>query len=95
MKEIENLSLGDVLNFNKMITPLIIKILFWIGIGISVLVGLITLISGLTATIGGGFQVILGLIILIIGPLTARVYCELLIVIFKIHESLIDMNKKL
>jgi len=42
----------------------------------------------------GGFFVIQGLLTMIIGPLIVRVYCELLIIFFKINDSLNDLNKK-
>lgn len=73
-------------SFDNMITPTIIKILFWIGVGASLLTGLIIMFAG-------GFAVILGLIWLVLGPVLVRVYCELLIVIFKIHESLVAIRR--
>lgn len=86
--------MNDFLNFNKMLTPVIIKVVFWIGIGFSVLVGLMTIISGLSYY-GSGFEVLFGLIIIVVGPLIVRIYCELLIIAFKMHESLQEINNKL
>ncbi|WP_087974246.1 DUF4282 domain-containing protein [Oceanobacillus rekensis] len=77
----------EFVSFDKMLTPTLIKVLFWIGVAFSVLSGLIIMLDG-------GFAVILGLITIIVGPLITRVYCELLIIFFKIHESLTDLNKK-
>ncbi|GEK89684.1 MULTISPECIES: DUF4282 domain-containing protein [Alkalibacterium] len=71
-------------NFDTMITPKIIQIIFYIGLAVSIVSGLTTIISG--------DSVFLGLAILIIGPLVIRVNCELVIVIFKIHEALQDMR---
>ncbi|WP_368646206.1 DUF4282 domain-containing protein [Alkalibacterium putridalgicola] len=71
-------------NFDTMITPKIIQIIFYIGLAISVVSGLTTMFSG--------DSVFLGLAILVIGPLVIRVNCELVIVIFKIHEALQDMR---
>lgn len=87
--------LYDFISFDKMITPTIIKILFWIGVVISVIIGLGAIISGCTAAYGGGAQVLGGIVVLIVGPITARVYCEILIVLFKMHQSLIDIRKSL
>jgi len=78
----------DFFSFDKMITPLLINIFFWIGIAVSLLTGLGIIVSGLASPFGGGAMVFTGLMILVLGPLAARVYCELLIVIFKIHDSL-------
>lgn len=82
-------------SFDKMITPVIIKIIFWIGLVASGILGLLLIFSGLTASFGGGGQVVTGLLALVVGPIFARVYCELLILFFKIHESLISISYNL
>lgn len=87
--------MGNFLNFNKMITPSIIKIIFYIGVAVTVLAGIGMIGSGLNSTYGGGFEVFSGVLFLLLGPLVIRVYCELLIVIFKMHESLHGINNKL
>lgn len=79
---------GEVQNHGKRI-----KILFRIGIAITVLTGLSQIIRGILSSFGGGFLVISKLIILVVGPLITRVYCEPLFVFFKIHETLQDMKK--
>ncbi|TMW70624.1 DUF4282 domain-containing protein [Alteribacter natronophilus] len=77
----------DFLNFNRMITPMIIKIIFWIGAGFSVLLGFITMFDG-------GVSVLIGLFVIVVGPLLVRIYCELLIIFFKVQESLHSINTK-
>lgn len=90
------------INFDTMITPTIIKILFWVGVGLSVLFGLISIFSGFAqmfSPYGSGFagfiSFIIGLVIIVVGSLVARIYCELLIVVFKMHESLNSIDEKL
>lgn len=90
------------INFDKMITPTIIKILFWIGVGLSTLFGIITIFSGLAqmftrygSVLVGFGSFLLGIVIIIVGSLTARIYCELLIVVFKMHESLESINENI
>lgn len=78
--------LEKLINFDNMITPTIIKILFYIGVAASVLMSLVIMFTG-------GWAVLLGLIWLVLGPILVRVYCELLIVIFKIHESLVAIRR--
>ena len=78
----------EILNFDKMITPSIIKFVFWIASGFAILSGLIAIISGASSHYGGGAQIFSGLLFIILGPLAIRIYCELLIIFFKIHESL-------
>ena len=83
----------EFLHFDKMITPSIIKVIYWIGSGLTILFGLFLMISGATSDLGGGAQVFLGLLTILIGPFVIRIYCELLILFFKIHETLQDMSK--
>lgn len=94
--------LQKYLNFDRMITPTIIKILFWVGVGISVLAGIIAIFSGLAQIFSrygsgmlGFITFIMGFVIMILGTLGARIYCELLIVVFKMHESLHSIDEKL
>ena len=72
--------------FRKFYTPLVIHILFWIGVGVCVVEGI-----GLIAT-GGTFRsalgIINGLLVLIVGPIGVRVLCELILAIFGIHSAL-------
>lgn len=87
-KDTGGIRMDKFIKFDSMITPMIIKIIFWIGVGLSVLSGLGIIISGFSAYYGGGFQVFLGLVVIVVGPLVIRIYCELLIVVFKMHDAL-------
>lgn len=89
------------LNFDKMITPVIIKMLFYIGIVISVISGVVVLFGGIIsafqqnsigAALGG---LVGGPLVVIFGMLLARVYAELLIVVFQIHENLAAIKRKM
>lgn len=71
--------MGNLLEFKTMITPVIIKFIFFIGLIMLVLGGLIEIGSG---SVGRGLGVML------IGPVMLRIYCEILIVIFSIHDRL-------
>ena len=84
--------MNDFLAFRKMITPVVIQIIFWIGAAICVLGGLITMIAGAASNYGGGAQVLGGLFMMILGPLMVRIYCELLIIMFRIHDRLVDIR---
>lgn len=91
------------LNFDVMITPTIIKILFWIGVAASLLGGIIFFFSGLAtmfsgfrgAFFGGLFTMISGVFIAVFGVLVSRIYCELIIVVFKALEKLTSIDSKL
>ena len=84
----------EFLQFDNMITPSIIKFVFWIGAALSVLFGIIQIFAGAASPYGGGAQVISGLFTMVLGPFIMRIYCELLIVFFKIQETLQEINNK-
>jgi hypothetical protein len=84
--------MNDFLTFRKMITPLIIQILFWIGVVGSILVGLVMMVSGASSDYGGGQSVLMGLFVLLLGPIMVRIYCELLILFFRMNETLTDIR---
>src|SRR5690625_2584125 len=86
--------MGKFFRFERMITPLIIQLVFWIGVIGSIIVGIITLISGLTGD-GGFGGVFMGLLIMLIGPIGIRIYCEILMVAFKFLDLLVEIRDKL
>lgn len=85
----------DFLKFRKMITPVIIQILFWIGVAGSVLGGLIVIATSFGRYGSGAAGFLGGLLMLVLGPVFVRVYCEILILLFKINESLVDIKENL
>lgn len=89
------MDINDLLTFRKMITPVIVQALFWVGAGIAVIAGLIGIGSGLSSSYGGGSQVLGGLLILVLGPVIVRIYCELLILLFKMYEALNEVRTSL
>jgi hypothetical protein len=77
----------EFLSFRKMITPIIIQIVFWIGVVATVVVGIGIMFYGNF----GAFLV--GLMYVVIGPLMVRIYCELIILLFRIYDVLNDIKK--
>lgn len=71
--------MSEFLSFRSMVTPAVIQIIFWL-----VVLGNVVAAIGLFAKHHPG----LGLLVLIGGPLLTRIYCELLIIIFRMHETL-------
>lgn len=86
---------SDFVSFRAMITPVIIRALFWIGVILCLIVGLVGVISGASSKYGGVPQAAMGLGIMLVGPVLVRVYCEILILFFRINETLTEMNNKL
>jgi len=81
------------LKFDKMITPGIIRAIYYIGLGLGVFFGLMMVLRGLNPY-GSGAEVLIGLIFMVVAPLFVRVWCELTIVIFKINEALQVIKNK-
>lgn len=81
--------MSDFLSFRKMITPGIIQVIFWLEVTGCVGAALFIFASGDSLTVAVPFSPkLFALLILVLGPLVARIYCELLIVLFRIYESL-------
>jgi hypothetical protein len=87
----------EYLMFRKMITPLVIQIVFWLGIAGVAIASLTLLISavGLGGWGGAIVGLFISLFIFVMGTLTVRIYCELLIVAFRILETLTDIRSQL
>ena len=80
-------------SFRTMITPVFIQVLFWIGVGMCVLLGLAGIIGGASSDYGGGGrQVLGGVLTILVGPILVRVYCELILVAFRIYDVLIEIR---
>lgn len=74
------------LDFEKMITPTVIKVIYFLGIAGVLIGGAFNLVSSLVkGNIGG---IIMGLLMMILGPIMVRVYAEFLVLGFKILEAL-------
>jgi hypothetical protein len=74
--------MNEYMSFKKMITPAIIQGLFWLVVAGCVISGLIQLAS----------EPLAGILLIILGPFVARIYAELLLIMFKIHERLGDIQ---
>jgi type IV secretory pathway VirB2 component (pilin) len=83
--------MNDFFSFKKMITPIAIQILFWIGVGACVIMG-ITMIAA-SSPFGRATAVVNGLVVLFIGPIAVRVACELIMVVFNIHDRLKEISR--
>lgn len=78
----------NVLFFDSMLTPKIITFVYWL-----MLLGcLISGVGAMFARHSGSF--IAGLGIILFGAIGSRIWCELLIVLFKIHENLKTIANK-
>lgn len=82
----------DILFFDKMITTKIITFIYWLLLLAAVFGGLSTMFGGYQGFTFGKF--LLGLLCMLGGAIGARIWCELLIVLFKMNEALQAIKNK-
>ncbi len=86
------LSLRDLFQWERFVTPSIIKLFFWLAVAIIVLFGL----SGIGRAIqimgesaGTGVFMLLGSLLgVVVGILAARIVAEFILIVFRINEHL-------
>ncbi|MCJ7544121.1 MAG: DUF4282 domain-containing protein [Phycisphaerae bacterium] len=74
--------------FQKMITPVVIQVVFWIAIAGCVISALVSFGKGTGGSILGG------ILVLLLGPLVVRIQCELIILMFRIRDLLQEICDK-
>lgn len=77
----------DFFTFQKMITPWLVQILFWIAIILFIIIAIVDIIQHVR------LSVVLEIIIL--GPLATRILCEILILFFRMNDHLAAINEKM
>lgn len=94
--------MSDFWTFRKMVTPVIIQILFWVGVITCIIAGLVLIGMGIRhgpLLIDMGISTkqmkLWGALLLLLGPLAVRLYCEFLIVFFRINETLTEIKHAL
>jgi hypothetical protein len=75
-----------------MITPIIIQVICYILMAIVAILGLCIIVAGDMIPGGGGAG--MGILVLILGPLVIRIYAELIIVLFRINETLTEIKNQ-
>jgi hypothetical protein len=82
----------DLFQWERFITPSIIKVFYWLAVGISILYGLYGVLSGLFLIafnpFSGLFWIITSLIGVLIGVILARIISEFVLIMFRINEHL-------
>ena len=83
-----NETLIEYLSFKRMVTPILIQVVYWIFTVVVVIGGLVLLFTG------NGDERWLGLALLILGPIGVRLYAEIFMVVFRINETLTDIRNQ-
>jgi hypothetical protein len=83
----------DFWAFRTMVTPVIIQVIFWIGALVTLVAGAVMIIYGATNyEMGMGRYIWKGILVFVLGPLLVRVYCEILIIFFRMNETLTEIK---
>jgi hypothetical protein len=84
--------LGDLFQWERFVTPTVIKVFYWLAVVISILMGFAGLVSSLTTM---AYNPFVGMIFLItsllgaaMGVILARIIAEFVLIVFRINEHL-------
>lgn len=91
--EFANFNFDEFLSFRKLITPVIIKIVYLLGVAGIVLFGLFMMFNGIHSFVQFLVQLLIGIGIIIFGNISWRISCEVMMVIFNIYSELKKQNK--
>lgn len=84
--------INDLFQWDRFITPTIIKSFYWLVIALVVLLGVSGVFSGLmqmaVSPFGGIIIVIATLASVIVGVIFSRIAAELILIVFRINEHL-------
>jgi len=84
--------LSDLFQWERFITPSIIKIFYWLTVILTVLFGLSVLLAGLSlvpvSPLSGISAIVVSLIGTLAGVIFARIAAEFVLIVFRINEHL-------
>lgn len=75
--------MNEYLTFRRMITPIFIQVIFWIALVAVLIAAVVQLARGAALT---------GFLTLVLGPIGVRIYAELLIILFRMNDSLVAVR---
>jgi Domain of unknown function (DUF4282) len=84
--------INDLFQWERFITPSIIKIFYWLAIALAVLFGFSGVVSGytvmLTSPFAGFVMMLASLASIPVGVIFARIATEFVLIVFRINEHL-------
>lgn len=82
--------MADFFAFRWMLTPVLIQIMFVLGSLAAIAAGFVAIGNGAVHHHSG--RVAAGVALVLLGPIVVRLYAEVLIVVFRINDSLTDIR---
>ena len=90
--------IGDLFQWERFITPSIIKLFYWLVVVIVILAGLSGLVTALGVMtlnpVAGAFTAIASLAGMLVGILAARITAEFILMVFRINERLAAIRNR-
>jgi hypothetical protein len=84
--------LGDLFQWERFVTPIVIKVFYWLAVVISILLGFAGAVSSLTIMAYNPFVGMIFLIVSVLGAcmgvIAARIVAEFVLIVFRINEHL-------
>ncbi len=84
--------ISDLFQWERFITPSIIKLFYWLAVLIAVVLGLSGILTGVKLValdpMSGGFIIVSSLVGALIGVVFARIISEFVLIMFRINEHL-------
>ena len=85
-------SFRDLFQWERFVTPTIIKLFYWLMVGITILFGLSGMVSAVATIIAnpviGGVMLLVSLLSIGAGVIFARIVAEFILIVFRINEHL-------
>jgi Domain of unknown function (DUF4282) len=89
---------GDLFQWERFITPSIIKLFYWLCVAIAILGGLSGVISSFRvmaySPIAGFIMAIMCVVAVLVGVIFARIAAEYVLIVFRINEHLGAMRNR-
>ena len=84
--------LGDLFQWERFVTPTVIKVFYWLAVVVSILLGLAGVVSSLTTMAYNPFVGLIFLIVSVLGTalgiVMSRIGAEFVLIVFRINEHL-------
>lgn len=85
-------SFGDLFNWDRFVTPTMIRIFYWLAVGLIGLAGLSGIFSALAMMVVnfvvGVVMLLASLLGVLVGIMAARIVAEFVLIVFRINENL-------
>ena len=86
------IDVNDLLQWDRFVTPSVIRVFYWLAAGLTLLTGLSFIFTAFATMavnfFAGLFLLLAALLFMVAGVIFVRIICELVMVLFRINEHL-------